>query len=338
MKTLKVALIGCGRAGMVHGRNFRFRVPGVELVAVVDPNEGSCKAACEELDMDKYYLTYEELFKKEKLDVVVIASPTRFHCDITLKAFEHGIHVLTEKPMAASEDECRTMAEAAKKAGLKLQVGYMRRHERSYSAAKEAIKNGEIGDIVAIHSHTRGPSKPHDWMFDVKHNNGTLSEEASHDIDCARWMSESEFDYLFCVAGNYRNKEVAEQWPDFYDNVIMTGKFKNGIEFSIEGSQYVQYGHDERIEILGTKGNLIVSRDSKYDYQIYNSKKEITTPYADTWIDLFREAYLEEDTDFIRCIRENLTPRVTGNDGLMAVKVVNAGNESIRTGKIVYLD
>jgi len=337
MKILKTALIGCGRAGMVHARNFRFHVPGVEFSAVADPNEDACKAACEELMITKYYLSHEELFEQEHPDAIAIGSPTRFHHDIALSAIKRGIHVLCEKPMAANEAECQDMIDAAKDMGVKLQIGYMRRHERSFRAAKEAIESGQIGDIVAIHSHTRGPSKPHDWMFDVKRNNGTLSEEASHDIDCARWLAESEIDFLYCVAGNYRNPEVKDCWPDFYDNVIMTGKFKNGIQFSIEGAQYVQYGHDQRCEVLGTKGSIVIGRDSKYDYVVF-ADKTVQTPYTDTWIDLFREAYTEEDTNFIKCIREDLTPRVTGYDGMMAVKIVNAGNRSIKTGQVVRMD
>ena len=118
---------------------------------------------------------------------------------------------------------------------------------------------------------------------------------------------------------------------------MITGKFKNGIQFTLEGSQYVQYGHDQHCEVLGTTGTIHICRDSKYDYVAF-SNKTINTPYSDTWIDLFREAYVEEDHHFIKCIREDLTPRVTGYDGNMAVKIVNAGNRSIKPGEIVRLD
>ena len=110
-----------------------------------------------------------------------------------------------------------------------------------------------------INSCTRGPSKPRQWMYDLKKSNGILAELNSHDIDSTRWFAGSEIESLYAVAGNFRNKEVADEYPEYYDSVVMNGTL-NGVHFSINGEAYVQYGYDAQVELVGTKGVLRVGR------------------------------------------------------------------------------
>jgi myo-inositol 2-dehydrogenase/D-chiro-inositol 1-dehydrogenase/scyllo-inositol 2-dehydrogenase (NAD+) len=174
-------------------------------------------------------------------------------------------------------------------------------------------------------------------MYDIEKSNGPLAEVNSHDIDCIRWIAGSDLAEVFVLAGNYRNTEIAKEWPDFYDNVVLTGKFKNGILATIEGAQYVKYGYDARVEILGTDGVIHIGKQDAYGYQSINQSGGIHTPFVSSWTELFSQAYLNEDSDFIDCILNGQIPRVTGIDGKMAVMIVNAGNKSIKTGEKVKL-
>jgi myo-inositol 2-dehydrogenase/D-chiro-inositol 1-dehydrogenase/scyllo-inositol 2-dehydrogenase (NAD+) len=229
------------------------------------------------------------------------------------------------------------MISAAKKNNVKLQVGFMRRFDESFQKAKEAIQSGAIGDIVHIRSLTRGPSKPQKWMYDIEISNGPLAEVNSHDIDCVRWLAESDIESLYAIAGNYRNKEIAADYPDFYDNVVMSGTFKNGIQFTIEGAQYVGYGYDARVEVLGTKGVVFIGRTDAYHLKVVSEVSGTNTPFITSWTTLFKDAYLEEDIRFIECILSDTAPKVTGEDGKMAVAVVKAGNRSIKEKAIIKL-
>lgn len=334
---LGICLIGAGRAGMIHGRNFMNMVPGARIIAVADPFEQACLSACAELGIDRYYLDYKEALACSDIDGVIVVSPTKYHRDIVVDAANAKKHILCEKPMAMNEKECDDMIEAAEKNGVNLQVAFMRRFDESFMEAKKAIDTGAIGEIVQIRSITRGPSKPQEWMYDIDKSNGPLAEVNSHDIDCIRWLAGSELEHVYAVAGNYRNREAAQQWPDFYDNVVLTGRFKNGITATIEGAQYVKYGYDARVEILGTEGMIQIGKQDAYGYKVVNKHSGTHTPFVSSWTVLFKDAYLAEDIHFAECIKNNTKPRVTGVDGKMAVKIVNAGNRSIKESTIVKL-
>lgn len=334
---LGICVIGAGRAGMIHAKNFRSRVPKAKLVAIADPVEEAAKRASNELEIDSYYLDYTQALDDDRIDAVVIATPTKYHKDIAVAAAKAGKHILCEKPMAMNENECDEMIESAEKNKVVLQIGFMRRYDENFIRAKAIIDSGEIGDIVLIKSHTRGPSLPKPWMFDLSKSNGPLAEVNSHDIDMIRWFSGSEVDFLYSIGGIYRSLEAKAQYPDFYDNIIMNIKMKNGMIASIDGAQGVSYGYDAKAEIVGTKGVLHVGR-AKDNFVTYcNKNNEIRSSHITTWSKLFQDAYLEEDISFVECILQGVPPRATGYDGKMAVKVVEAGNRSLKENRIINL-
>jgi len=321
MKDVRLCLIGTGRAGMIHAKNFRGSIDMARVIAVCDPNIDSAKNAAAELGVDKVYRDYKKVMEDGDVDAVIIATPTKFHREIAVAAANAKKHILCEKPMAMTVDECDEMIEAAELNNVKLQIGFMRRFDESFVEAKKIIESGEIGEVVMIKSHTRGPSKPQEWMYDIKKSNGPLAEVCSHDIDTIRWFAESEVKSLYAIGGNYRNKEIAERYPDFYDNVIMNLEFKNGIQASIEGAQFVKYGYDARVEVLGTEGLICLG-----DLHAMNS-----------WTKLFKNAYYDEDKNFIDSILYNSELICTGEDGKRAVEIVKAGNDSIVNKEIIYL-
>jgi len=326
---LGLAVIGSGRAGLIHARNFAAGIEGAALVAMVDPFADALKAALGELGLDKGYGDYRDSLDDPEIDAVVVVTPTVYHKEIVLAAAAAGKHVLCEKPMAMDAEECRIMNEACAKAGVKLQIGFMRRFDRNFRQAKEAVDQGRIGEVVLVKSLTRGPSVPQAWMYDIAKSNGPLAEVNSHDIDTVRWFAGSDITEVYAIAGNYRCPEARAQFPDFYDNVIMNARFANGMQGSIDGAVSVGYGYDARLEVLGTKGVLFVGSLADSSLVVCSTGADLVSPAVKSWRNLFIEAYKEEDREFIECIRNDTEPLVTGKDGLEAVRVVNAGNESI---------
>lgn len=333
---IKICVIGSGRAGMIHARNFARRVEGAQLVALCDPVEETLQAAARELSVDKTYTDYRQAIEDPEVDAVVVVTPTVFHRDIVCHAAAFSKHILCEKPMAMNEMECIEMIDAAKRNNVKLQIGFMRRFDASFRYAKEQIDSGAIGDVVLVKSVTHGPSIPQPWMYDIDKSNGPLAEVSSHDIDTLHWFSNSYIDEVYAIGGNYRSPDAKIEFPDFYDNVIMSARFSNGAQGFLDGAQGVQYGYDARAEILGTHGIIQVGRNTEHSV-LTISPKGITSPYVQSWRTLFLDAYLEEDVQFIRAIVEDSEPLVTGQDGLEAVRVVNAGNTSIREGRPVAI-
>ncbi len=333
---VRLCLIGTGRAGMIHAGNFCTNVKEGELVAVSDVDAQRAREAAKELAVSKWYTDYREAIRESGAEAVIIATPTKFHCDIALYAAEKGLHIFCEKPMAMSIPECEKMIEAAKKNGVMLQIGFMRRFCEDFARAREIAFSGEIGEIVMIKSLTRGPSTPHEWMYDIQKSNGPLAEVNSHDLDTLRWFSGSEPESVYALGGNYRCGDARERYPDFYDTVVLNIRMKNGMIGCIEGAQGVGYGYDARVEILGTKGMVTVGSLQKNSVISY-SKEGMKGEIVESWRNLFEKAYQEEDRAFVKCILEHGEPFVGGEDGLRAVAMVNAGNESIRTGKIVAM-
>lgn len=336
-RNLGICLIGCGRAGMIHARNFMNKVPGAHMAAVADVVEDSAKAAAQELGINTWYTDYRDVLKNDDVDAVVVVSPTNLHKQIVLDCANAKKHIFCEKPMAMNTMECDEMIAACDINGVKLQIGFMRRHDLSFREAKRLLDEGTIGELVQIHSCTRGPSKPRPWMYDLKKSNGILAEVNSHDIDSVRWFAGSEIKELYAVAGNFRNPEAAEQYPDYYDSVLMNGTFENGVQFSIDGAAYVQYGYDSKMEIIGTKGVLQVGRSDANFVKCTTVEHGTSTPFINSWMTLFIDAYLAEDIAFTEAILNDTDPKVTGRDGRQAVRIVEAGNESILTKSIVRL-
>ena len=213
---LGIAVIGAGRAGMIHARNFAAgRIPGAGLTLLVEPLAASRRVACEELRLERACADYREALRDPAVDAVIVATPSALHCEIVVAAAQAGKHVLCEKPMAMNAAECDRMLAAIEQAGVTLQIGFMRRFDAGFVAAKQRVDAGEIGRVVSVKSLTHGPTIPKPWMYDIRKSNGPLSEVNSHDIDTVRWLSGSEFDEVYAIAGNYRSPDAREQYPGF---------------------------------------------------------------------------------------------------------------------------
>ncbi|MCL1795714.1 MAG: Gfo/Idh/MocA family oxidoreductase [Clostridia bacterium] len=332
-----ICLVGAGRAGMIHARNFQSQVPGFSVVSVVDPSEEAALCACAELGVERSFRNFKEAFNDSEVDGVVVVTPTKYHREIVIAAAAAGKHILCEKPMAMDEAECSEMMDAAENAGVTLQIGFMRRFDASFCAAKDAVDAGRIGDVVLVKSLSRGPSTPMPWMYDIKKSNGPLAEVNSHDIDTVHWFTGSSFREVYAIADNYRCGDARPEHPDFYDNVVLTGRMENGMQGLIDGAQGVGYGYDARVEILGTDGVIYLGDTNQGGMVCVNRSGNKVRPFVKSWRDLFAQAYVEEDRHFAACIRGEAAPRVTGRDGLNAVRVVTAGNRSIAEKRIVAL-
>jgi predicted dehydrogenase len=336
-RVINMGIIGLGRAGMVHATNFAAYVKHARVAALSDVDEKDLAVKAKELGIKNIYPDYKELLKDENIDAVVIATPPILHREIALDAALAGKHILCEKPMAMNPSECEDMIISAARHNVNLQIGFMRRFDRSFVEAKQRILQGEIGEVVSVKSLTHGPSTPRPWQYDITINNGTLAEVNSHDIDTLRWFTDSEFKEVYALAGNFRCREAKNRFPDFYDNVILTATFQNGNMGMIDGAAAVQYGYDSRVEILGTNGVMFVGSLENNTIVTCNASAGNNRSIVKSWRDLFKDAYLNEDIEFIQSILEGRPPVVSGIEGKKTAEVVDAGNQSIRLKKPIQL-
>lgn len=336
-RCINVCLIGCGRAGMIHARNYNGNIRNEKLIAICDPSAENLAGAQKELGVEYQYTDYREALKNEGIDAIVVVTPTQFHRDIVVAAAEHKKHVFCEKPMAVTEDECDEMIQACKANNVKLQLGFMRRFDENFQQGKQAIINKTVGEVTLLKSLTHGPSEPKEWMFDISKSGGPVAEVNSHDLDTLRWYADAEVEMIHVIGHNFRSPEKAAQYPDYYDTCAVLMQFSNGIIGMIDGAQYVQYGYDARAEILGTHGIVKVGSQKNNNVEVVSRDKTIMAESMPSWTKLYKEAYVREADAFIAAIRNNTETQVTGHDGKMALVLVREGLTSLREKRPVYL-
>lgn len=337
MKAIRFCVIGAGRAGMIHARNLAGPIRSAALAAACDPDPGNLRKAGEELGGAALLSDYREAVAREDVQAVVIAAPTFLHCEIACLAAEHGKHIFLEKPMAVTAAECRRINQAVAKAGVKLQIGFMRRFDPGFMEASEFIRAGRLGRVMTIKSTGRGPGGPGAWMYDLRKSNGIVAEVNSHDIDTIRWLSGLECESVFAQGWNFKCLDAKQDWPDFYDNVVAQFRLSQNAVGVVDGTCPAHYGYDARVEVLGENGVIFVGTPQQPGFMRINRDGQVVGNAVKTWRTLFKDAYLGELEDFVRCIREDCPPSVSGLDGLRAVEAVVAVNQSIKSGQVVSL-
>lgn len=329
---IRCGVIGVGRAGLIHARNLARRVGGASLAALCDANADPLEQAGRELGVDVRLTDYRALVAREDVDAVVVVTPTFLHCEIACLAAQHGKHVFLEKPMALTPAECRRINAAVHAAGVRLQIGFMRRFDGRFRQAKQAIAEGEIGRVMLIKSTGRGPGGPGPWMYDLSKSNGIVAEVNSHDLDTLRWLTSQEFVQVFAQGRNFKCPEARATWPDFYDNVLAQFTFDGETLGTLDGTCPAHYGYDARVEVLGEKGLLMIGAVEDPGFTQVTLDGRVQARSVASWRTLFKDAYAAELEHFLECVRENRPPQVTGTDGQRAVEAVAAVNASIRSG------
>ncbi len=336
MEEVRVCVIGTGRAGAVHAQNYRWHIPYARLVALVDTDLARATRLAETLELeDGVCSSLETALERFAFHAVVITTPTFTHAPLAVQAAQAGKHVFCEKPMALTLEECDQMIQAAEQVGTVLQIGFMRRFDPPFVAAKRQIQEGAIGTPLIVRSLTRGPGLPPAWAQDVRTSNGMLAEVNSHDFDTLHWLTDGEFVQVFARARAAKVPELRERYPDFYDTAVVLAEMDNGAFGMVDGVCPAEYGYDARAEVVGTKGILLIG-ETRHQAVVRVTREEgAVARNFPSWQERFAQAYMEEAAHFVHCIRQGRTPQVTGIDGRRAVAAVLAANASIREGRPV---
>lgn len=336
MNKVGICIIGAGRAGSLHAEIYSEHIVNSRVVAVVDSVQEPAMRIAQEYGAD-WYINHEEALKRSDVDAVIISTPTFTHARIAIDAAEAGKHIFCEKPMALTLKEADEIIVAARRANVKLQVGFMRRFDSEFQTAKRIIDTGVIGKLAIIKSTGRGPGLPPPWACDPIMSIGMLAEVNSHDFDSVRWLMESEIRRIYAEAEAIAVPELRSRYPRFYDNAVVTLKFANGSLGLIDGSCPVKYGYDARVEVLGTEGVILIGELKSQSILVCKKETGAYTSTFPSWRDRFKDAYLKEDKHFIECIINDRKPLVSGEDGRAALEAVLAATKSLEEAKPITL-
>ncbi|MEV6488868.1 Gfo/Idh/MocA family oxidoreductase, partial [Actinoplanes sp. NPDC051633] len=249
-RELGIALIGSGRMGSFHGGTVSRRLPDARLVAVADPAPGAADTLATALGADRAYTDAAQAWADPEIDAVVIAAPARFHSGLVVAAAEAGKAVFCEKPMALTLADADRAIDAARAAGVVLQVGFNRRFAPDWQAARALLDSGRIGPPRLLRSVTRDPGG-----FDPSRvAAGTIfNETLIHDFDTLRFLNPgAEAVEVHAIA----DALVEPAWRDrgLLDTALVTVRFDNGAIGTAEACFEAAYGYDVRGEVFGPGG------------------------------------------------------------------------------------
>ncbi|MFE4140440.1 Gfo/Idh/MocA family oxidoreductase [Peribacillus sp. YIM B13472] len=346
MKKINIAIIGAGRMGQLHAKNFEYFVYGANIKAVCDQEKALAQKLAIEVE-GEVYSDVSVLLLDESIDAVVITTPVQTHKTFVLQALEAGKHVFCEKPLCLNIEDANDMYQKAKETKKVFQVGYMRRFDKGYETAKQKISEGAIGTPVFIRSTSRDPGLPPvpGWGCFPEKSGDISFELCSHDYDSIRWLLDDEVESVFgqaAVLSSIKEKEICGGTM-MNDTIALTLKFSRGALGTVEGLLNIKYGYDARTEIIGDEGVISIGQMNYIDVVTGTSEHKISLPTAPSFTDRFAEAYIKEGQHFIDCILNGQTPIVGVRDGLEAVKIAAAVNKSIQlaapvnvTGEMLY--
>jgi len=323
-KTLNIGLIGVGRLGSLYARYFLGSIAHARLAAISDANEKAMQAFADQHDVSRRYAHYTDLLADKEIDAVVVVTPTDTHKEIALEAARQGKAVFCEKPLALSVEDCQAMKETVDRTGIFFHLGFMRRFDAGYSAAKQKIEEGVIGKPILIKSSSRDPFRPS--MEYLKSSGGLFTDCGIHDIDLARWYM-GDVQSVYSVGGNLAYPEMDEIGD--VDNAITTLQFESGSLGVIDLSRSGVYGYDIRTEILGTQGTLQIGylRETPLMVLTKNNVGHDTVPY---FMERFGQAYRTQLQHFVDRFLSGQPPSITCADGLAALRICLAATQSYR--------
>jgi len=336
---LRICLIGAGRAGQVHAGSIVSHLPSARLAALVDSDAEALRSAGDRFQVDRQYPDFPQALESADFEAVVITAPTPTHRELASQAAAAGKHILCEKPMALTLEECDEMAAAAERNRVILQIGFMRRYDPEFEAAAARIQAGEIGQPMLVKSLTHGPGLPPPWARDLKQSNGMLAEVNSHDWDTTRWLAGSNPSRVYAEVANWKGAARGLADPGYYDTALVQIRFENGSLGCISGVCPCEYGYDARVEVVGERGILQIG-DLRGQAVVVctNRDQGVVSPVHRTWPERFAQAYVREIRDFVDSIRTGKKPRAGAEDGRWAVAGVLAANRSFLQQRPVCLD
>ncbi len=334
MRKVNIGVIGAGRIGRIHARNLKFQIPGARIIAIADVITEAAKKLADELEIRAYEEDYRQLLKNDDIEAVIICSSTDTHAQIIIEAAEAGKDIFCEKPIALEMEKIDRVLSVVDKAGVKLQVGFNRRFDPSFKKAKELVEAGKIGTPHLLRISSRDPQPPP--LNYIKSSGGLFLDMMIHDFDMARYLLREEVTEMMATGHCLIDSSIG-QCGDI-DTAVVLLKFQSGALGTIDNSRQAVYGYDQRIEVFGSEGSVVVENKTPTEVTLHSAESIQSDKPLYFFLERYQEAYLAEMSHFINCILEDKEPCVGGLDGKISVAMGYAALESFQKGTFVKID
>jgi len=335
MNKLRIGILGTG----VINRDFHLVTlrnhPQAEVVAAANHRPESLKRLAADFNIPKTYTNFAEMAADPDIDAVINGLPNYLHAPVTIQMLEAGKHVLCEKPMALNVAEGEQLIAAAQRAKRKLMIAHMWRFDREIVWLRDVMASGQLGRIFKVKSHAiwlfDGP-RPGSWFVTPEFaGGGALADMGIHSIDTLRF-----------ILGGARPVKVFAHAGTFFRDIPLDDtatamiEFEGGVTGLIEAGWYHLYadGLEGYTQAYGTKGYArVLPAQLQTSIEGIWSVTQPEMPKRQQQCDL--PMYQAQMDHFIDCILNDKEPSPGGEDGLWAMRVLEAAYRSAKTGEAV---
>jgi predicted dehydrogenase len=353
-RKLRAGVVGLG-VGKAHIEGY-LTSPDADLVALCDMNEERLKQAAEKYHTTENFTDYQKMFAEAQLDIVSICLPNALHAEASIAALEAGLNVICEKPMTVTVAEAQRMVDAAKRCNRRLMVSYNYRYRADTQWMRDMVQSGKLGTIYHANVSWRREIGIPGWgVFGNKalSGGGSLIDLGVHVLDLGLWMM--GFPAVKTVSGDVRSvfgKRGLKTWraanaqlPPFEveDGGIAFMRLANGANMFLQATwaEHTEPKEDAiRVELQGSEGTAILHIRN---YDIQDTLRYYTEiegqPMSITPSVRFAEIRNHQALvhDLTASVRAGTPPATSGEQGLVAVTVLQAIYESAESGHEISL-
>ncbi len=318
---MKVALIGAGRIGRLHGIVMASQ-PDVDevVVADVDPRRAAETAA---VFGGRVATSADKAM--DGADAVIVAASTDAHADLVTAAVERGLPTFCEKPLAFDLPQTLELVEKIERRGAVVQVGFQRRFDHAYREARRLVETGELGTVYLIRLIAHDHEPPPDAYIPV--SGGLFRDSSIHDFDALRWVTGQEVDEVY-AAGSVRGFPVFARYDDI-DTGAAILQLADGTLGVLSQTRHDPLGYDIRMEIVGSRDSVTVGLGQRTPLRsLEPDAPAMSGPAWQTFLTRFETAYREELTTFLQVARGEIASPCTARDGLEAMRIAVAAGRS----------
>ena len=341
MDKVKFGIVGMGQRTRFHGGHIFADCRDIADVTAVCDNRPERLADGRKAYQAEFgheigaYESYEEMYAKAGVDGVFIAGPNYLHRDMTVAAFDAGLHVLCEKPMELSLAKCDEMIAASKKAGRILAMGMQMHYRVRYHKVTEVIEQGQIGKPAMVWcTEYRGPFQEiKDWVWDRERSGGAIVEKNCHHYDIMNMWLRSEPTTVYASGNIMKHAEIYGRPSSIVDNAWVISDYESGARAMLGVCFLAEDQHYREFGVIGTEGKAFFSgQDGEVIHVELNTGEKSDYEFP-------RKAVLRGGlfTDFVNCVRTGDRPLVDGETAKASMLVPLAAEKSIDEKRVVHV-
>ena len=329
---MRIGLVGVGRIGAFHAATLK-GLDSVEQVVVADVDSARAQAVAKEFGLES--VPDVETLLGAGLDGVVICAATSAHAELIERAQDAGLTTFCEKPLASDLRGTRLIAERVGGGMVPVQIGFQRRFDAGFRAARDAVTGGSLGWIHTIRANTSDAAPPPASYIPT--SGGFFRDCSIHDFDAVRFVTGREVVSVYAVGENRGEAFFAESGDIDAAAAVLT--MDDGTIALVSGSRYNARGYDVRLEALGSKDSVAVGMDDRLPLRSLEAGVGFPggKPYAD-FMERFHDAYVDELVAFTELVAGRIETPCSVQDGLQAFLVAEACDLSRRERRPVRLD